>query len=254
MKYTRSPCVWYTVSIILWIIVLMAPVYPKVLVKIPYQDDRAADLELVVLFTVPLTICVCVCLYRLFCSANQWLNIPFSANVRFLISVLMVVGGMGMHSVCVLLESHPLPAQDRSLVDLVHFLHEYVSHWMFMIGFYSVLLLVAESERDDVKYHGSKDSKIMSITHITFNWMFNSLFGLFLAKFSLETSTGLPTLVFFILFMYQSYNHFWELVFKSVHSNKIMNASLSRVVFFGLPTQAYMSMINYYELDLPTLS
>lgn len=243
MNCCFSSFVLYSVSILLWIVLTISPTIPQIPVVVHYPNNGTASLGLVELLSLPFMICVCISLYCLFLSANRWKNVSFITNILILISILMVSTGMGMHSVCVILENHPLPADNKPLVDSVHFLHEYMSHWMFMIGFYSTMLLTSYMEHNNIMKEDQ--ASLISKNHILYSWVINGVFGSFLAKFSHETNTGIPTAVFFVIIIYQNYKRFGQLVFTSCQSNNIINASLSIAGIVGLPALLYIETTSH---------
>ena len=70
------------------------------------------------------------------------------SNLLFILLGYMITYGHGMHSVCVMVEEKGESSVSPSMVAYVDFLHEFVSHNMFVGGIYAMIILIMKAEKD----------------------------------------------------------------------------------------------------------
>ncbi len=77
-------------------------------------------------------------------------TLSLKTNLLFVTIGFCITTGHGMHTVCVLVEEKVL--HQASIHALVDFLHEVVSHNMFVAGIYCLMGLLMKTERDSLTY------------------------------------------------------------------------------------------------------
>ena len=70
------------------------------------------------------------------------------SNLLFILLGYMITYGHGMHSVCVMVEEKGESSVSPSMAVYVDFLHEVVSHNMFVGGIYAMMILIMKAEKD----------------------------------------------------------------------------------------------------------
>jgi hypothetical protein len=79
-------------------------------------------------------------------------KVSLKNNLLFMIFGFMITYGHGMHSVCVMVEAKGEDSVSPSMAAYVDFLHEVVSHNMFVCGMYAIMMLIMKAEIDSFDY------------------------------------------------------------------------------------------------------
>lgn len=154
-------------------------------------------------------------------------KLSLKTNVLFLLCGYMVSYGQGMHSVCVMVEGKENSISD-SMAAYVDFLHEVISHNMFVCGIYAMMMLVIKEERRSLDFKPSKKpesangaiksasnlrngripssevsmmflSGASTVQNFLLKWTWPVFLGSYFSVFSFMTGTVAITVVFYML-------------------------------------------------------
>ena len=149
----------------------------------------------------------------------KWLHtlqdgkVSLTNSLFFLFCAYLVTTGLGIHVACVVLQE--VMTQSNELFHLIDFLHEIISHNMFVGGFYAIMavIMVAESKKalGHQKTNKEKgDQKFLwgnnSLLNIFFQYVWPIVIGLYFSIFASITGTTIVTLIFYayVIFYFTS--------------------------------------------------
>ena len=201
----------------------VSPAFPKVSLRWKHHLLGLASSQLVsFLLTQLCSLLMCGLLYEVSSAGRALLHQPHRI-VLILLLVSMLQYGLGMHDICVMVESGTGEgkgegsAMSSPLTALVEFWHE-LSHNMFAGSFYLLLLLAIVLEREQSVMarlkksdEGNSDTDMTTqdctgFTHESANthwalplkWIWSAIVGMYFAIFALQTSTWVITLLYFV--------------------------------------------------------
>ena len=269
---SKSP-ILFASTLSLWMLQLSIPELEKFLPRFSLTRNSVE-------FAIPLTQMINffvggVCFTLAYCllASRSGGKLSLAENLLYLAAGFMVTTGHGIHTVCVILGpkiSH-LPEVD-SLVD---FLHEVVSHNMFVVGFFLLMVLVMAVEKTQFHYmhmleknahyksqvpngnehvpNGTRHVpngtvQTMSTTkRVLLQWGFPSLFGIHSSIFSTMTGTEAVTVLFYIIIYMRFFSTYQELglqrLLKAMDSDLQVFGSIAKAACIGLPILLAIKLI-----------
>ena len=225
-----------SLTLILWVLQTSMPAIDKILptLSIIYPPDAALLVRINSgqILNIFVGLGTFISFYCLFSTVSQRRKSSKETSTHiFFVCQYLVMTGMGMHTVCVILEEEFGQTLDIEAVRLIHFLHEYLSHWMFMNGFYTSLFVIIFVE---AKPSTIKSKEVVSPC----GWVWPLLMGLYLAVFSTLTSTSLPTAIFFAGVLCFSFK-------VSGLQYRYVSSFLNKTSIFGLPSVIILTVRSY---------
>ena len=247
-------------TLMLWMIHNSLPAISNLFPEIRLKNTRISDsIEVKISSLHVLTQCTGLAFflsaYSLFYISAEG-KIRLKNNFIFLLCGFLVTIGFGMHTVCVIVEEQL--AQGDKLKPLVDFLHERVSHNMFVSGLYILAFLIMNTEKNCVllqlKKKNEKDGDLNKLKVVlsygivwraVFMWILPLETGIFFSVFSLRTGTSIITLVFyFLLYCYTviCYRQFTSIgvsfasCCRLCESKMVVFGCFIKAMLIGLPT------------------
>lgn len=242
---SKSPLL-FVCTLSLWMVQLSMPVFEKSLPSLSFTRNSVE-------FTIPLTQIlnffvggVCFILAYCLLASRSGGRLSLAENLLYLTTGFMITTGHGIHTVCVLLGariSH-LPEVDA----LVDFLHEVVSHNMFVGSFFLLMVQVMAVEKAQFLYmldlekkavayeppknvnatsnnsvnghvpngkvhimEVTKSSLTATIKRAMLHWLFPAIVGAYFSIFSTMTGTEAVTVLFYIVVYMYLFDTYQEL-------------------------------------------
>lgn len=144
VSYQAKVCLLLTVFTFFWSWQIAEPLLDRYLPTIYIGEKTNLNLPLSEVLSQYLGAGTLLSGYVLY-SVVSYGELDLAMNIAFLLAAFMLASGHGVHVASVTIQNQ-ISAQD-SIHELVYFLHEYWSHNMFLIGFYSIVLLLMWTER-----------------------------------------------------------------------------------------------------------
>ena len=191
-------------------------------------------------------------------STYSWLHIvldrkvSLTNNLFYLFCGYLVTTGHGIHTACVVLQK--VMSQDNELFDLAHFLHEKVSHNMFMSGFYAMIAAVILAEQNatmewlkKMKEKGDPNNISCRNSYLYdtfFQWVLPIVIGTYFSIFAWLTETAFVTLIFYICIIIGSLSMYRQLassglslsnIYTLCSAQMLVCGSLAKAAVIGLP-------------------
>ncbi len=140
-------------------------------------------------------------------SVLHWQSCPVWVSVSFLFFSYYIWAGHGIHAACVVAEG--MKDKDHAVFDLLDFLHEKISHNMFVGGYYGIIMVIMCAEfsatvkwlkalKEEEKLEKINVELTNRVSRFVFNWFFPLIIGAYFSIFATRTGTVLVTVLFYL--------------------------------------------------------
>lgn len=238
---SKSPILFVS-TLSLWMLQLSMPLFDNFL---PHLSLTRNSVEIAIPLNQILNIIVGgICFVSAYCllASRSGGRLSLAENLLYLTTGFMITTGHGIHTVCVIVGakiSH-LPEVDA----LVDFLHEVVSHNMFVGGFFSLMVLVVAVEKTqflDMQANKPKNGNVpngkvdSNTRRILLQWFFPSIVGAYFSIFSTTTGTEAVTVLFYAVIYIYFFATYQEL---GLPVQRLLTAMDSDLQVFGSTVKA----------------
>ncbi len=254
-KFSKS-CLFLSSTILLWFLHISMPLFNSILptvtlpAAVPNSTVEFIHIPSAQLLNLLVGLTTFLSAYSLLYVCAER-NISLLTQFVFLTSGFFVTTGHGMHMVCVVMEEQ-MKETDK-LFPLEYFLHEKLSHNLFIPGMFAVCGLIMNAEMKSVlsrlrekKGKEGNTDKINSSSKLWITillWIGPIFMGSYFSVFSTLTGTVTATMVFYLLvyfFLFLSYHRLSSLgvssPFSLLHSTEmVVCSSFAKAAIVGIP-------------------